>query len=204
MSTVTACPLCGDAKRMKRTRLLYGRHVCRRCALKFANRRQLAFVIDLTALYAVQFVAFLVAVVLTSDHLGQTSDASDAVDTFITFGFLGLFLLKDGFSGFSLGKRLMGVQAVDRETLAPLGFRASAARNLPTLLPLVPLVIAFQVINGYRLGDGWAKAKVIWCKYADNPIFTGKPLPDTSQFGPQHIDLPPVQDSTNPFQAPRT
>jgi uncharacterized RDD family membrane protein YckC len=185
---------------MKRPKKLYQHQVCSKCVSGFANRRQFAFVLDMVLLYAIEFFAAFVVVMLASDELGQTPVAADRA---ITFSFLGLFLLKDGFSGFSPGKWLMGVQAVKRETGQPVGFRESAARNLPLLLPFVPLIVAVQLMKGYRLGDGWSKAKVIWCRYADHPIFTGKPLDPADPFGPRHVDLPPVEDTTNPYHPPR-
>ena len=44
--TEQVCPLCQIAKHMRRTKLLYGTPVCKRCYYKFANRRQLAYIVD--------------------------------------------------------------------------------------------------------------------------------------------------------------
>jgi uncharacterized RDD family membrane protein YckC len=183
---------------MKRPKKLYEHTVCSKCVNGFANRRQFAFLIDMVALYAIEVLAVIVAVMLASDPSGEPLPVAERV---ITVGFVGLFLLKDGFSGCSLGKKLLGVQVVKRETGAPIGFKESAARNLPLLLPFVPLIVAVQLMKGYRLGDGWSKAKVIWCRYADHPIFTGKPPNETDPFG--KVDLPPVEDTVNPYHPPR-
>ena len=40
------CPLCQTAKHMRRTKLLYGTLVCKRCYYRFANMRQLANIVD--------------------------------------------------------------------------------------------------------------------------------------------------------------
>ncbi|MCP3902337.1 MAG: hypothetical protein GY715_01770 [Planctomycetes bacterium] len=48
-------------------------------------------------------------------------------------------------------------------------------RNLPLLIPLAPLFIAFSLLKGKRLGDGWANTRVVWNKYEHHPLFTGLP-----------------------------
>jgi hypothetical protein len=48
-----ACPLCGTDNRKKRPHYakLYGHYVCRKCYHGFANRRRVAFLIDVTAVF---------------------------------------------------------------------------------------------------------------------------------------------------------
>jgi uncharacterized RDD family membrane protein YckC len=75
------------------------------------------------------------------------------------------WLLKDGFHGHSFGKSLLGLQVVDIDTGQGAGFGASFKRNLPMLIPFAPLVAAFQMSRGPRLGDGWANTRVVWKKY---------------------------------------
>jgi hypothetical protein len=41
------CPLCGQIKRMHKAKPLYGQMVCQKSYYAFANRRQLAFVLDI-------------------------------------------------------------------------------------------------------------------------------------------------------------
>ena len=78
--------------------------------------------------------------------------------------------MKDGFAGFSPGKRLTNVQVRDATTHLPIGFAQSFKRNaillvgqipVPVIGPLagliVILIIAIQESNGYRLGDRFAK-----------------------------------------------
>jgi uncharacterized RDD family membrane protein YckC len=76
-----------------------------------------------------------------------------------------LWLFKDGLDGQSLGKRAMGLQVVDAGTGQGAGLGASFRRNLPMLIPFAPLVAAFQMTRGPRLGDGWANTRVIWKKH---------------------------------------
>jgi uncharacterized RDD family membrane protein YckC len=82
-----------------------------------------------------------------------------------------LFCLKDGFRGRSLGKLLFGVVVVDRISHEPIGFAASFKRNLCTIVPVLPLIVAFQLIRGHRLGEKWANTRVIWKKYAHRRVF---------------------------------
>ena len=84
------------------------------------------------------------------------------------------FFCKDGFQGRSPGRALCGVQVVDRHTHAPIGFLPSLKRNLILYVPLMPVVIAFRLLQGHRFGDGWANTTVVWKKYAAHPVFTGR------------------------------
>jgi len=183
---------------MQQPKKLYGCDVCKKCSSKFANRRQFAFFLDMVF---VRIASFAVAAIL--GILVATQEAAEPIAVFLFLLYILAILAKDGFSGTSPGKALMGVQAIDQESRKPIGFGASIKRNLPTLIPIVPLVIAVQLIKGKRLGDGWAGTQVIWRKYADNPVFTGKPLPVDSEFGPAQVNLPPLQESSNPYQSPR-
>jgi uncharacterized RDD family membrane protein YckC len=82
------------------------------------------------------------------------------------------FLFKDCFSGQSLGKATCGVKVIDETTGEPGGIGASLKRNLPLVIPFMPLIVAFQLCKGHRTGDGWSNTKVIWKKYATHPIFS--------------------------------
>ena len=60
------CPLCGNAKHMKKSKPLYGHQVCKKCYYAFANRRQIAFVIDVLSWRVVMLpVSFAIGFVLT-------------------------------------------------------------------------------------------------------------------------------------------
>ena len=80
-------------------------------------------------------------------------------------------LCKDCFSGHSAGKAMCGVRVIDETTGKPGGIWASFKRNLPLVIPLVPIFVGFQLCEGHRTGDGWSNTKVIWKKYATHPIF---------------------------------
>ena len=84
--------------------------------------------------------------------------------------FPAIFFCKDSFRGHSPGKWVCGVRVVDRDRGEPIGLAGSFKRNLPLL---IPLVVAFLLQKGHRLGDGWAKSKVVWKRYANHPVFTG-------------------------------
>ncbi|MEZ6104359.1 MAG: RDD family protein [Pirellulaceae bacterium] len=164
------CQLCGVFQGSKKPQQLYGQPVCRKCYYKFINRRQASYILD--------SVFWNVAIGVANMGLGIALVASNLQDSFVGtvasfFGWIMLpvFLVKDGFSGYSPGKLICGVRVIDRESGRPLGFVASLMRNVPLIIPIVPLIIAFQLNKGYRWGDRWARSKVIWNKYADRPVF---------------------------------
>ncbi len=116
----------------------------------------------------------------------------------------GLVLVKDCFTGHSPGKLMCGVQVLDDDSSEPGNLIQSIKRNLPTIIPIVPLVIAVQLSKGPRWGDGWANTKVIWKKYREHPVFTGAPLPLEEEIGSDYTrpEDVPVQDGSNPFTPP--
>jgi uncharacterized RDD family membrane protein YckC len=157
-----ACPLCGDTSKMgPRARSLYDYWICRKCSNAMANRRQLAWLLDVVGLWAVLFVAAFAAGAFGA---ATGTDVTGLIRVLI-WSLYGVWLLKDGFNGYSPGKWLMGVQVVDADTGQGAGFGASFKRNLPMLIPFAPLVAAFQMSRGPRLGDGWARTRVVWKKH---------------------------------------
>ncbi len=167
------CPLCHVARNSRKFKPLYGTLVCHKCYNGFASKRQLAYFVD-----ALAFQACLYAIGAAIVTLGPSPQMSPGVaDTFaLVTGWLVfplIFFAKDGFVGYSPGKYLFGVRVVDADTRQPIGFVTSFKRNLPLIIPFMALVIAFLLMKGNRLGDGWARSKVIWNKYANHPVFTG-------------------------------
>lgn len=81
--------------------------------------------------------------------------------------------MKDGFNGKSIGKAIFGLKVVNLKTNEPISFKSSFKRNLPILIPFVPLIVAFQLRKGTRMGDRWASSKVIWEKYKNTEPFMG-------------------------------
>ncbi len=170
-----ACPLCHDTERIKKPMVLYGRQVCRKCYYAFANRRQAAFLID-----RISFTIFTVLIGVAVNHgctvlgLGFRIVFWLGMILGILLGFV--FAFKDGFAGHSLGKKLMGVQVVDRTTLEPIGFGRSFKRNwtlgLPYISGIFVLTMAVQMNEGPRLGDGTARTKVIWKKHRRTKVFS--------------------------------
>ena len=114
-------------------------------------------------------VSFVTGFVLASFGLGHSLIENTAV----VFGvlLLGLFFCKDAFAGKSPGKALLGVRVIDTTTGQPADVMASFKRNLPLIIPFMPLIVAGRLCSGYRTGDKWAGTKVIWSKHAEHPIF---------------------------------
>lgn len=162
------CPICERVVRAKRMRKLYDVPVCHKCSNGFANRRQLGWIIDYFSLMA--FSSVIGAVVgLMFPQLFLPTKVSTEMETALWFVFSWilvpmLFACKDGFSGYSPGKRLCGVRAVDWDTREPISFLQSFKRNLVLIIPVVPLLVAMQLMKGRRSGDKWANTCVIWVK----------------------------------------
>jgi uncharacterized RDD family membrane protein YckC len=164
------CPLCANAKHMKKAKALYGHMVCRKCYYAFANRRQFAFFIDIVTWRVAMFpVGFVLG--LTMALAGFHRSEIYAVATIIGWLLLSVFFCKDSFAGQSPGKALCGVKVIDRESGQPATIGASFKRNLCLLIPFMPLIVGGRLCSGFRTGDKWAGTKVIWRKYADHPIF---------------------------------
>ena len=151
------CPLCGSSKHMGKMLLLYDHRVCKECRTSFANRRALAYMLDVGMYLVVTLVFCCVA-------------SASAWPVFFLISPLA-FCCKDCFSGQSLGKAICGVRVIDETSGKPAGIGASIKRNV--LLFVTPLLFlaGFQLSRGHRIGDEWANAKVVWQKYASHPIF---------------------------------
>lgn len=202
MSVAGACPLCGLTHQMRRPKLLYGHHVCKKCYNGFANRRQFAFIIDSFLFRGGGFaLGMLVGVALVSAQVDPEMFQVYALPLDVLL--LAAFFCKDGFSGHSPGKAICGVQAIDVRTGRPIGFGSSFKRNLPLMIPLMVFIVGVQLCRGTRTGDGWAHSRVVWKKYASHPIFTGQPM--TAQvLEAEGVPIPLVPDDGNPYRPPLT
>ena len=159
------CPLCGSMDAMGwQARLLYEKPVCGRCSRSLWNRRAVAHYIDLF------FYLGIVPVI------GISVFSTLGVDWFTSFILVAfsLYLLRDG-PRLSIGKALAGVEVIDTHTNQRAGFVASLKRNLPLFLPFAPIIVAFQMKKGPRLGDGWANTRVILKKYRGKEPFIISP-----------------------------
>ena len=227
----STCPLCRERPTWKKT--LYGHPVCRKCYYKFANRRQLAYIVDsvlftlpLSAIF--YFAAYQYAA--TTAQRGGTMPDDFVLEAF--FAVLGLvfgclFAMKDGFGGQSPGRRLTGVQVLDDRTNQPIGFGQSFKRNAILLVSNIPVVgglaglivivmIAVQLNKGYRIGDRYAQTRVIWKKYARSIVFGGDGLAcqscgydltgNQSGICPEcgaAVPIPPLSPYVTPLQSPQ-
>lgn len=165
------CPLCSREDQMPQGEMLYGHLICERCFRDFANRRQLAYLIDF-GLWCVVFLLFLLIAALFKIKLNWGE--------ILGFGcvWLLMFAFKDGFGGQSPGKALLGLQVIHEESGKPIGMAGSFKRNLPILIPLLPIFLGLDLCKGHRVGDAWSHSKVIWKKYSILPVFLFKSSPE--------------------------
>lgn len=170
-----ACGCCGMSP-PKKPKKLYGHTVCKTCYYKFANRRQMAYVVD-TICFTVVFLVAYICMGFTLSAAGFRAEDIMFFGSVLYWVLLPLFLIKDGLGRNSPGKALCGVRVIDSATGGPIGIVTSLKRNLPIVIPIVPIIILIQMLKGPRLGDGWARTKVIWKRYESNPVFqpTGTP-----------------------------
>jgi uncharacterized RDD family membrane protein YckC len=167
-----SCPLCQKQRPSKKFKPLYLTPVCHKCYYAFANRRQIAFLIDVILWRIAMFAFFfLIGIAIGAISAPQSFAAWEIGLNLLAWAMVLVFILKDGFSGCSPGKAICGVCVVDSVTYQEVGFGRSFKRNLPIAIPLVPLVIAFTLAKGQRLGDRWADTKVVWSKYRFHPVF---------------------------------
>ncbi|MHB0956896.1 MAG: RDD family protein [Pirellulaceae bacterium] len=202
MHVPSACPLCGRTKGLKPKYLLYGHVVCRKCRTAFANRRQLAWIIDIFAMRVVQILVAIALATAVSWAGMLDEDAQVGVGIAALSIYMVLIATKDGFHGRSLGRAITGVRVVDQDTNEPIGFGKSILRNLLVFVPLAPLVMAVQMINGPRSGDGWTKTKVVWSKYAGNPVFGGNQWIEPTWIAEAVMTSVPSRETGNPYQTP--
>lgn len=177
------CPLCRRDTRGRKMKTLYGWSVCTKCVNGFANRRQGAWIIDGLLLRLLVAGWGPVIGILMGPARGNASEA----------GFVGallgwvvaylLWCFKDGFWGRSPGKVLCGVEVIDERSGEPIGFGTSFKRNVPMLVPFLPLVAGVQMMKGHRIGDGWSDSKVVWRKYRAHPVF-GSQRSASVAYGP--------------------
>lgn len=165
-----SCPLCRQSKHMSKAQSLYGHLVCKKCFYDFATRRQGAFWLDGILLYPFMVVVWT-CFIASSRAFGLSQDTMEQGETLLSFAPYVFFLAKDGLGGYSPGKWLCGARVTNGTTGHPGGFFTSFLRNLPLFIPFMPLLVALELKKGYRCGDRWAKSKVIWTRYADNPVF---------------------------------
>jgi uncharacterized RDD family membrane protein YckC len=199
-----ACPICGQTKKpLKKS--LYDYAVCRKCWAKVINRRQVAYIVDSLLMSVMYYLAIgMISAVEAQTGGGSSERFASLVVAVAYVGTTVAFLGRDTMQGRSPGKLLCGIQTIDRVTGEPIGFQQSFKRMLPVLIPIVPLIMAFQINKGPRWGDKWARSKVIWLKYPDSPVFASEATARevAPEFGTPYVPPVTVPESDNPYRSP--
>ncbi|MDZ4772464.1 MAG: RDD family protein [Planctomycetota bacterium] len=164
------CGLCGLEARGSEHPTLFGHVVHEKCKYKFVLSRELAWVIDASVVYLLvgHALRFVMSQGMTPSEVEESSTM-----LLVELALLFAFTLEDSIRGISLGKLVTGLQVVDTRTGHPIGLLQSLQRNLIVLVPLAPIVLAFQMRGGPRFGEGWAHTHVIQRARRDMPAFTG-------------------------------
>jgi hypothetical protein len=82
-----------------------------------------------------------------------------------------LFRMKDAHGARTCGRWIFGLSVIERTRGGPIRLAGAFNRNLPRLLPFMPLIVGFQLLGGHLIGDGYSNSKMIWRRYADRPVF---------------------------------
>jgi RDD family protein len=178
MPAAATCPLC-NLPLGGSDKLLYNHRVCDKCHQDFALRRVLANFLDQMVLSFVGFIlgfAIIIAAAIIGGVAGAATGNEDFGGRLAVFVWVLMLLVvaffaiaKDGFGGYSPVKYVLGLQVIDSVTGRPAGFLDAFKRNLNLNIPFMPLYVLIQLMtkDGIRMGDGWARTKVIWKKYGD-------------------------------------
>jgi uncharacterized RDD family membrane protein YckC len=178
MPAATTCPLCNSPLELS-TKVLYNFRVCEKCHQDFALRRVLANFLDQMLLSFAGFIlgfVIIIAAAIIGGVAGAATGNEDFGGRLAVFVWVLMLLVvvffaiaEDGFSGYSPMKYVMGLQVIDSTTGRPAGFLDAFKRNLALNIPFMPLYALFQLMgkDGIRVGDRWARTKVVWKKYAD-------------------------------------
>ena len=156
------CSVCFKSEHMNEdSKIIYEIPTCKKCAKGFINRREAAFLIDIVLWYlAMSSLGFFFDVPQTEQSIFQLS-----------IFFWIIFFLKDGFSGYSIGKVICGIRVYHEPSEKPSGFLTSFKRNVIMIVPVIILFLLIDIKKGYRVGDSWAKTKVVWEKHKDKAPF---------------------------------
>jgi uncharacterized RDD family membrane protein YckC len=123
--------------------------------------------------FNIRVIAILIDCAVTMGIIiGMKLILPDFADRLTWVGAIGYLLTRDALpflGGQSVGKKAMKLVAVTRDGEPLTGkWEASIIRNLPLVIPIMPLVELFVLLSredkpgrGYRLGDEWAKTKVL-------------------------------------------
>lgn len=178
----TTCPLCNLPLGIS-DKLLYNHRVCEKCHQDFALRRVLANFLDQMLLSFAGFILgffIIIAAAIIGGVAGAATGNQDFGGRLAVFVWVLMLLVvaffaiaKDGFHGHSPMKYILGLQVIDSTTGRPAGFLDAFKRNLNLNIPFMPLYVLIQLMtkDGFRMGDRWARTKVIWKKYRDLDLF---------------------------------
>jgi uncharacterized RDD family membrane protein YckC len=157
------CPRCRTDTGRKPLRPIYDGYICRKCRRSLINRRAGAWILDMIFFLIGSVVAGLLLGALLAAVGARDTDSVQSASGLVSLLVCILYLTKDGWlEGKSLGKAICGIKVVTRGTLRPIGMGASFKRNLPLMIPGLPLLAAIQINleDCQRIGEGWANTMV--------------------------------------------
>ena len=180
---MSTCPLCnGVCEDSKAT--IFDLPAHRACINGYSLRRGVAYVIDRMILLGGGISIYAV--------LGPKDDNLAFVLWVVAFG---VWFIRDSLSGRFLGKAIMGLRVAGNMEGQPPTLAQSVKRNLPLFIPFAPIVAAFQIGHGRRMGENGAGTWVFPNAQQHNFLDTlGSHRPTTTQTEDEAYEL--LNDAT--------
>ena len=105
-------------------------------------------------------ITFIVLQLILGDSYFELIGTNTRLTSFIFISILIIYFLKDSYRGKSIGKRVIGLQVINRTTNKPANEFQCFVRNL--IIPIWPLEVLITMFSpSIRLGDLLANTKVI-------------------------------------------
>ena len=105
-------------------------------------------------------ITFIVLQLILGDSYFELIGTNTRLTSFIFISILIIYFLKDSYRGKSIGKRVIGLQVINRTTNKPANELQCFVRNL--IIPIWPLEVLITMFSpSIRLGDLLANTKVI-------------------------------------------
>jgi hypothetical protein len=231
---MSACPLCD--REIKKPKVVYGHAICKKCWAGYINRRQVAYVIDTLVIVAAMLLTGYVSRLLFGTEIIWLQFCAGVLLNAYWLGRDGLngrspgkvcmnLEVVDGSSGAAIGWTQaflrnwpLAVSTVVIVVAQFLQLVDTRGENVLVLFPLAlsgfgvllgmitVLIIAIQMNNGPRWGDGFADTRVIWRRYADSPVFNPA-VAESGAMAPEFAPAMrggPIESANDPYRAPRT
>lgn len=123
------------------------------------GKRVLAGFIDLIIACIIQFILMVFCIIIPVFIRAEVLNIAVVLNLVITFVTINYMLLRDLIGGRSIGKRLVGLKVIDKQTGEPAGLLKCLLRNVTWFIGSIDIIV--YLIKGARLGDMLAGTDVV-------------------------------------------